>query len=721
MKPPSDRLLRWVLGAALALCGAFAPVFAQDEDIPPPPEESAAPAGAPAAVSAPVEATPTPEPRRERMATPTPAPPPKFDDRESAQRWETDRLKVRKKGLEEGARDLDKEQFALWEKVQGVVQYPSVSVHGVGRMFGLGTRFQGAYGPGLTMLNPNLYRGKAFLDLEPMGSVDKPVRWSALLRFTSNLLTGAAQDGMEMLKGTLELHPDFMSATLGDFYESYTPFTLFNRDSLDLKFAPELTSRWNEHLKYEGFLDQEPSFPFRGVRLGTQLLWPDPKFLQRFGVSLFAHMVRNGYNDTGDGTTFFGPYQFTDWIFAGKMDLRTKAWDLGGLSVEATLGAHGVMLDQILGTDSPGSPYDPNNLVTWARQYLVGTLDPGVRVRFGGDLSMGGSAALAVSRFQDDKMDGTRVVEDYAVLGGPYVQWGASKVTFNLLDVGPSYFAPLAQMRQDHLTVLAPDFGWLQSPGYFQPTLRGQELFSSVGRPSFFLTFYDRTLDNVFPYGLATPNRRGYGVELEVKALEKKALKLLGSAYRVQEMNGNLVVNIPQIGYIAVEDPTGTVTPKREFVHVNVGPSLNLGPLMGWDRDLEFGGNVRYEETWGPSVGLKSLWTVLAMRIEVLPFLQISGSRGERTVTGTEWGHSGTQWARTPYLFDNTDLGSYSVVDMGGKVEDYTLSLLFTLDLNSRLALDFSLAYGDLHPFQPSLPSGGLHNEFMGLSYEIEF
>jgi hypothetical protein len=378
------------------------------------------------------------------------------------------------------------------------------------------------------------------------------------------------------------------------------------------------------------------------------------------------------------------------------------------------------MLDQILDTDTPGTPYNPNDHTTWARQYLTGSLDPGLRLGLGGDFYLGGAVALAVSRFQDDKQDGAKVVSDYAILGGPYLQWGDSKLSFQFVDVGPNYFAPLAQMRQDLVTSVVPGSTGQASPTLFQPLLRPQTLMPLVGRPRGYLTFYDRTMDNVFPYGLATPNRRGYGVELDVQTLEKKALKLLGSAYLVQEMNGNLVVNIPQIGYIPVEDPTGALVPVRDFIHVNFGPSIDLGPLVGWDRPLELGVNVRFENTSSVVGDLTSLWALGGLRVGVLPFCQVAGSFGVRDFSGREMGYVGSFMARTPYLFDNGDLGYYTVVDMAGTVTHYSLSLLFPIDRHSNLMVDYSMVSGDAHPTLSALP-GDLHNQFMGLSYEVEF
>src|SRR5208283_830656 len=120
--------------------------------------------------------------------------------------------------------------------------------------------------------------------------------------------------------------------------------------------------------------------------------------------------------------------------------------------------------------------------------------------------------------------------------------------------------------------------------------------------------------DNTFPYGLATPNREGFGGELDVKALEKDALKIKGSVYFVQEISGNLVVNNSVTGFIPVDSPANSLlVPIRNFTYVNIGPSFNLGPYIGFDRDLEIGTNIRYEQTSSDLGILTSTWVIGAI------------------------------------------------------------------------------------------------------------
>ncbi|HET9869806.1 MAG TPA: hypothetical protein VFR02_04850, partial [bacterium] len=510
-----------------------------------------------------------------------------------------------------------------------------------------------------------------------------------------------------------------VSVTLGDFDEAYTPLTLWNRDNLDLKYMPEMIAREDDTLKYESFLNHEPEWPFRGARAGTALMWPDSQLLDRFSVSAMTDFVSNGFNDTSGQVFYFGG--FSNFIFGANADLKSRRWYLGGPSLQLAMDAYAVILAQPLGTNAPGSIYVQFNPDTWAHHYRITSLKPSLDFGLGDDASFGGTWEGAEAVYQDDERDNNKVISDYAILAGPYFRFGRSKISFNYLHVGPYYYSPLAQTRQDDLV---PGSGAdnAVTPDIFTPPLRSQFFLSAVPRAGDIFSFYDRTQDNTFPYGLSTPNREGGGLDLDVKTLEKDALKIKGSVYFVQEISDNLVVNAAGTGVTTIDGNPAAPTPQRSFAYVNLGPSIDLGPLLQMSTDLVVGVNARYERTDSSLGTLTSTWILGGAQVGILPWWEFAVSYGDQEISGQEAGYGGSTLARYAYLFDNTDLGQYQVFNINGGNQSFRLSSVFKISRNSTLALDWAQTGGNAVPYVGATPTGNsVNNQYAEMTYEIQF
>jgi hypothetical protein len=259
-------------------------------------------------------------------------------------------------------------------------------------------------------------------------------------------------------------------------------------------------------------------------------------------------------------------------------------------------------------------------------------------------------------------------------------------------------------------------------PDLMTAPLRTQYFLSNVPRAGGIFSFYDRTQDNTFPYGLATPNRQGFGMDLDVKTLEKNALKIPASAYFVQEIGDNIVVNAIGTGFMPVDGTTSVAAPLRNFTYVNVGPSFNFGPFINTG-DLEIGVNVRYENTSSAIGTLTSTWILGGVRAELFPWWEAAASFGSQSMTGSEAGFGGSTMARYSYIFDNSDLGQYQVFKISGTNQSYRFSTSFKVNRNSSIYGDYDLTWGNAIPYigTPVGSSGTLYNQYMGLTYEIEF
>jgi hypothetical protein len=721
-------------------------VAQSDMEIPPPPSDNGASSTAPAPSSGNAAA-----PAASGGTTPATAPTPastavwanpdkvaamerNLTSLQQAYQAELQLVKDEKKDLEDQVAKTENAQFDLWRAIQGITEYPNIAWHGLGRMYGISQQYYGD-NTAVSFVPASNRFAWGFIDFIPEGVVSKELDWSAIVRYGAGT-PGAVSPDMNFNNSLdtffirrlhVDLNPPWFSVTMGDFDESYTPLTMWNRDNLDLRYYPEMYKRIDDEMKYETFLNNEPNWPFRGIRWGTDIGWTDSDILQEFKVSTMADMIRNGFKDMINGGSYWGPDMFTDWILAGKGELKSKRWFLGGdMSLQLGLNAYGVMLTEPLNTDTPGTPYGQFTPSTWAHHYQIGSLKPTLDLGLGGDFSFGGALEAASATYQDDEQDPNKVLSDYSMLGGPYLRLGQSKLTFNYLYVGPDFFSPLAQTRQDAVTAVAGGgqlfLGNDIGPDLMTAPLRSQFFLNDVPRAGGIFSFYDRTQDNTFPYGLATPNREGFGFELDVKALEKEALKIPASVYFVQEISDNIVVNSLGTGYTPVDGTASAPAPQRNFTYVNVGPSFNLGPYIGTG-DLEVGANIRYEQTTSSIGTLTSTWILGGIRAEFFPWWEASTSFGTDNVNGSEAGYGGSTLARYSYIFDNTDLGQYQIFTVNGTNESWRVSTSFKVNRNSTIYGDYDLTWGNAVPYIGTPPgtSGNLYNQYMGLTYEVQF
>ena len=642
---------------------------------------------------------------------------------QDAYQYELKAVQGQKDSTLKASSDVEAGQYDLWKRLKGISEYPTVAWHGLGRAFQITRQYYGDTGAiGLTHNSTQTELG--YIDFEPEGVVDKEIRWDMILRYKTLIESNqsASIDTLTVRRVTMDYNAPWLSVTLGDFDEAYTPLTLWNRDNLDLRYKPEMIAREDDTLKYESFFNHEPDWPFRGVRASTELLWPNSDLLDRLKVSVMADMIANGFNDTTGQAFYLGPDNFTDFIFGVDSQLKSKRWYLGGnTSVQLAMETHVVVLAEPLGTNQPNSIYVQFNPDTWAHHYQIISSKPSVDVGLGDDASFGGVWEGASAIYQDDERDNNKVVSDYAILAGPYLRIGHSKLTFNYLYVGPYYYSPLAQTRQDNLAHGSNNQGAV-TPELFDAPLRSQFFLNAIPRAGGIFGYYDRTQDNTFPYGLATPNRQGAGLDLDVKALEKDALQILGSVYFVQEISDNLVVNAAGTTFTSVDGTGSAPTPQRSFAYVNLGPSLNLAPAFGLDQDLVVGTNVRFEQTNSAIGTLTSAWILGGVQVGLFPWWEMAASYSDQELKGSDSGIGGSTLARYSYIFDNSDLGSYQVFNIDGSNQSFRLSSVFKINRNSSLYLDYDLTGGNAVPYVgATAPGTKLNNQYLEMTYEIQF
>jgi hypothetical protein len=548
----------------------------------------------------------------------------------------------------------------------------------------------------------------------------------------------------------MDLQPEFLSAAIGDFDEAYTPFMLWNRNNLDLNYKPEMMARADDIYKFEAFYNHEPYWPFRGLRLETALGWPNSDLLDLWKTSAFVHMIQNGF--VLNGGNYASPYtsNFTDWIFAGHTEIKSKRWYTGFTSWQAYLDGYGIIMDEPADSNPKlAGGYKPGTSTTWLHQYRLWSVRPALRVGLGDDVYLGVEAEPAFSDFQDDKFNSKSTVSDIALRGGPFLQMGSSKISATYLNVGPHYYSPLAQTRQDYIDPIGGAvFFPIVGPDLFQAPLRSYIanflptfpplpitpfFLPGVTRASDIFGWYDRTADNTFPYGLATPNRQGIGMDMDIKALKNYALKIKGSAYFVNEINGNLVKSAS--GALTAVDSTDEVTQSgvtlngvfltRNFTYLNIGPSFDLGPSLNLTTPFEIGANLRYEQTTSALGTLNSTWILGSLRVGFAPGWEATVAYSERDFSGIDEGYSGQPFARYSYVNDRRDLGVYDPFTVSDSIQAWLMSMTIEMDRNSRLYFDYDLTQGTYFPTNGVVfnwpNTGKMYNQYFQGLYEIKF
>jgi hypothetical protein len=524
------------------------------------------------------------------------------------------------------------------------------------------------YGLGLAYPFSNRYF-QTVLNLNASVEVAPQVNWKSEFQILAN----EPQQSVTILlrRMTIHLDPSFMSMDIGDFYQAYTPLTLWNRDDLDLEYKPETLNRIDEYPKSLVYLNHEPEYPLRGLKVGTRIFWPQSPAVKSFNISVFADMVNNNYQIGGTyvGTTF------NNWIFGGKGVLSFRKY--------LTISGYAVLYD-VPFNSNPTVTYNPNVPTLWAQQYQVGSVVPNLKIPVAAGVTIGVKMELADALLRDDIFNSGRNVSGPAVIGGPNIQFGRSIIQLNYIRISPSYYSPLAQLRQyDSYDATTAAFS------AFAPGLLGFPFFTQITDPSGIYRFYNRLTDNVFPYGLATPDRQGIGVQFALHFLHNLKLQIPGKIYFVSEISGNMVVNKSGTEFVSLENPTSTTPVIRHFIYVNIGPQIHLQHVLNLDQPFNVGLNIRDENTQSSIGNLNSIGVILGIDRRIVPKWWLEVGTGPFHSQGVESGYEGTPTAQYTFWFDNGDLGDFSNFSINESNWEYFLSNTFSITKQSKLYLDW--------------------------------
>ena len=150
------------------------------------------------------------------------------------------------------------------------------------------------------------------------------------------------------------------------------------------------------------------------------------------------------------------------------------------------------------------------------------------------------------------------------------------------VDVGANFRSPAAQSRRLDVDAQAAQFGFYtnreeQRPLNIRDVLRDPLVYERTITPG--LQAFMPAWDNVRPYGIATPNRRGLDLNLDWEGDSAGQFEAGLQAALLTEIQGE-----------------GTVD-KRQFIDVRLQAAWHLNQTIGWEKDLSFHLAGRYQST----------------------------------------------------------------------------------------------------------------------------
>ncbi len=337
---------------------------------------------------------------------------------------------------------------------------------------------------------------------------------------------------------------DAATITGGDFYKSYTPFTLWNANTpVYTLIEPTSFNRVRNDQEDLLYLNHGTDWKLRGFHGAVGQAWGTSWDLSSYNVDTMVGVMQ----DPGDniGAISFGNY------FAGSQA------SLGFLQQNLFLGATGLLLWQDSG--SANVPYFPDYPDNYAKQYQVGSVWSKAGIPFDENVKLTGAFESAFSQYDDDSSDANKTFHDWALSAEGALEVYGLKLSAKYLNVGPYFYSPGAQANR-----YSPDSA---AQGYLTTNLTGlddgapgllnQSPFQGVNRP--FFAPYDRTAENILPYGDATPNRQVFKLGLSGAVGERGWLQPKASVViNAQEIAPNYVLNALGIGSIPVDSQTNT-------------------------------------------------------------------------------------------------------------------------------------------------------------------
>lgn len=487
----------------------------------------------------------------------------------------------------------------------------------------------------------------------------------------------------------------------GDFYAKYSPLVLWNNDNVYSLLEPEVLRR--RRLDAEEIADlavEEPVWRLRGVNFSSWAAWPGNPILSHVGAEIMGGRLK------AETATRFASY------FAGGRG------EIGFYENKIGAVAQGLLLWDDL--QSASITYIPGFPLTWAQRYEVGSAGPRIYFPFTENVALYGEGELANAKYTDDQNDPDRVFQDWAVQGKGGLKIGRLDFYGRYWDIGPYFYSPGAQTLR-RTPAPASSAGYLttsENKDFLLNGLRNRFVFQDVER--FNLAPYFPWEEMIFPYGDATPNRKGFGAGIAGSAGKKGWLKPRGYFISVEEHQPEWVVNASGTDIVAVDTVVNTTT-ARSFAGYEAVLELDLAALSGSKRAFRVGAGFKHQDvSRGDGVNLEvdTLTGVLTVSPDVFFFRDWTFDLFARQsdVQGSEFLLSdGTR--RYPFFANPVDRGKYSFVDASQKRLEWGVGAIYPVAKNVSLRGDFLLTEVTL----PGDPNYDERIQRWRINYEASF
>jgi hypothetical protein len=533
-----------------------------------------------------------------------------------------------------------------------IVKAQTVYFNGLGRAIVTNDRLKGlALDPATPGSKPDTANnrkgtgGYTLLDLGVNAQPNESLRASAILR-VRNEFGGFYGDGSRLefrqlrLDGVLN---KVVKYEIGDIDLSLTPYTLYNFDEMYHDYESDLFAIRRSIVNYENF-NFGNNWRLQGAHASSAIKFN--KVIEKIGINGFATRTRRtNFVDLPDRI-----------LVGGDVDLVQSKF--------LTLGFNVVQLKDI--TKSVPSTITNFNNTVWSGDLklqfeLAEKIGLGVNGEFGQSSFSYDSAKVKVKSLGSFKDNG---FSDF----GAFVKY----IPFNLKAYGsyryvaPLFSSPGAQTRRIY------DMGTAQ----LFPTIGNNEVVART--PILFDRITDESLrnlaiqtrlmtflpefNNITPYGLATPNRKGITVGVSAGGAEK-AFSADVIFDKLNEISGE-----------GVTSATGENT--RSFTGIKAGASIAINKLIKFEKGLSINFGYRSEKTERTvnPVDFKSTLIDAGLTVEVVKQLDLMGGFKQLSASGNEF-----LAVRNPY----NEITGYRTYDIDTKQNIAAFGLRYRFSRNN--------------------------------------
>lgn len=435
----------------------------------------------------------------------------------------------------------------------------TVTYNGLGRMYIIDDNFKGNL---IKDDNTSPSSGTSGYTLFDLGLNIKPssaLKASAVIRSRTEF-GGFFGDGSSFefrqfnIAGVLGKGSKGVMYEMGDLDLELSKFTLYNNEESYNEFESDIFAERRDIVSYENF-NFDNKWRLQGINLKTSL--EVDKVIEKADIQLFG--TRSKYSPT-----FHDPDRL---LVGGKLKLIRDE--------NLSLSANGTYLFDAIETVDAASNQYKNGVITGELDYK----------RALGDNNFALNAEFGISSFTYDDLanSATGSSEDYFYnINVDYDLTKSNlKLSLGYRNVGFNFISAASQTRRIFDNGVPSVFGSINANTAFRtPSLfdrySQEALYNQRLSPT--LMYYNPRYNLATPYGLATPNRQGFSLELGAID-EKKWYEYKVRAEYLQEVVGEGVAD------------------KRTFLVARGGTKLKLAQLLSKSKDIDLVIGGRYESS----------------------------------------------------------------------------------------------------------------------------